>query len=172
MRCTLASHRYLLHPLLIVCRWSCAQSLDYPLASRLFPRPRGSTRFTQSLCVQIAVTLFTEVLYFSFNRCAMDTAVAVMRRSRSRASILVLLPHLLSASYFSCIIETSCKQTLLLAFLEARTSTRTHQNNTQYFVFIAFSTLQSALQDESTLVASLIRMDILLDGADSPLVAV
>jgi hypothetical protein len=40
--------------------------------------------------------------------------VAVMRRSRSRACVLVLLPHLSSTSYLSCIIDTSCKQTLLL----------------------------------------------------------
>jgi hypothetical protein len=62
--------------------------------------------------------------------------------SLSRASVLVLLPHLLSASYLSCIIDTSCKQTLLLAFLEARTSRTTEQHNTQYFVFIVCSTLQ------------------------------
>jgi hypothetical protein len=40
--------------------------------------------------------------------------VAVMRRSRSRACVLVLLPHLSSTSYLSCIIDTSCNQTLLL----------------------------------------------------------
>lgn len=61
--------------------------------------------------------------------------VAVMRRSRSRAGVLVLLPHLSSTSYLSCIIDTSCKQTLLLAFWEVRTSRTTQQNNTQYFDF-------------------------------------
>jgi hypothetical protein len=37
------------------------------------------------------------------------STVAVMRRSRSRAGALVLLPHLPSTSYLSCIIDTLCK---------------------------------------------------------------
>jgi hypothetical protein len=60
--------------------------------------------------------------------------VAVMTRSRSRAGVLVLLPHLSSTSYLSCIVDTSCKQTLLLALSEVRTSSTTHQNNTHYFL--------------------------------------
>jgi hypothetical protein len=47
-----------------------------------------------------------------------------------------------STSYLSCIVDTSCKQTLQLALSEVGTSRTTRQNNTQYFVFTAFSTLQ------------------------------
>jgi hypothetical protein len=57
---------------------------------------------------------------------AATPSVAVMRRSRSRACVLVLLPHLLSTSYLSCIIDTSCKQTLLLAF---QRTARAQQHN-------------------------------------------
>ena len=58
--------------------------------------------------------------------------VAVMRRSRSRAGVLVQLPPLSSTSYLSCIIETSCKQTLLLAFLR---SAQAAEHNTMHFCF-------------------------------------
>jgi hypothetical protein len=79
----------------------------------------------------------------------MRGCVAVMRRSRSRAGVLVLLPHLLSTSYLSCIIDTSCKQTLLLGF--ERTA-RAEQHNRiihNTFAFTAFYTATGVNGGES-----------------------
>jgi hypothetical protein len=61
-------------------------------------------------------------------------SVAVMRRSRSCAGVLVQLPPLSSTSYLSCILDTSCKQTLLLAFWEVSTS----KNTTEQYTIVCF----------------------------------
>jgi hypothetical protein len=58
--------------------------------------------------------LYNQAIRASVSVTVHSHSVAVIRRSRSRVGVLVQLPHLSSTSYLSCIIDTSCKQTLLL----------------------------------------------------------
>jgi hypothetical protein len=73
-----------------------------------------------SSALRARVVHFYNMLQSSFFLCAVS--VAVIRRSRSRACVLVLLPHLSSTTYLSCIIDTLCKQILRLALSEVGTS--------------------------------------------------
>jgi hypothetical protein len=50
--------------------------------------------------------------------------------------------NLSSTSYLSCIVDTSCKQTLLLAFLRGLDKQNNTEQTIQYFVFSLHSTLR------------------------------
>jgi hypothetical protein len=76
--------------------------------------------------------------------------VVTVMRSRSRVGVLLQLPQVIKHPYLSCMVDTSCKQTLQLPLLEAARAAQHKKENTQYFDWNAFfSTLQQKLMSAS-----------------------